>query len=506
MTEKPLAGRREWAGLAVLALTTLLMSLDVSVLYLALPHLSAELGADGTQQLWIMDIYSFMIAGFLVTMGTLGDRIGRRRLLLVGAAAFGAASVLAAYSTSPEMLIAARALLGVSGATLMPSSMALIRTMFHDQRQLTSAMSLWFSCFMVGVALGPLVGGALLEHFWWGSAFLLGVPFMVALLILGPVLLPEYRAEGAGRLDLASVALSLLTILPLVYGLKSIARDGLGAMALLALAIGAAFGVLFVKRQLKLSDPLLDLRLFAVRGVSAMLVMMLLGGIVMAGTTLVSTTYLQAVEGLTPLQAGLWMVPQSIVMIIAMMVAPALAQRFRTAYVMAAGLAVGAVGLLMHTQVEVEGGLGLLVVGLALISGGIAMPMGLSNGLIMGSIPPEKAGSTAALSETGGEFGVAMGVAALGALSTAVYQSNLDVPPGVPAEAASAAYDSVAAAAVAGAQAGDAGSALIDAAREAFAAGLNTVAWVSAPIFLALAVLALVAFRERRAARILEAV
>jgi DHA2 family multidrug resistance protein-like MFS transporter len=201
------AGRREWVGLAVLALPTLLLSLDVSVLYLALPRLSADLGAGGTAQLWILDIYSFMLAGFLVTMGTLGDRIGRRKLLLIGAAAFGVASVAAAYSTTPGMLIATRALLGIAGATLMPSTMALIRNMFHDPKQLVTAIGIWFGCFMVGMTAGPLVGGLLLQRFWWGSAFLLGVPFMALLLVLGPVLLPEYRDTGAGRLDLASVAL-----------------------------------------------------------------------------------------------------------------------------------------------------------------------------------------------------------------------------------------------------------------------------------------------------------
>ncbi|MDF2712796.1 MAG: qacA5 [Nonomuraea muscovyensis] len=502
MTETSLAGRREWIGLAVLALTTLLMSLDVSVLYLALPHLSADLGADATQQLWIMDIYSFMIAGFLVTMGTLGDRIGRRRLLLIGSAAFGVASVVAAYSTSPEMLIAARALLGMAGATLMPSSMALIRTMFRDQRQMTTALSLWFSCFMVGVVIGPLVGGVLLEYFWWGSAFLLGVPFMVVLLALGPVLLPEYRTAGAGRLDPASVLLSLAAILPTVYGLKSIARDGWQPMALAAVLAGAAFGLAFARRQLRLADPLLDLRLFANRGISTTLAVMLLGGIVMAGTTLLSTVYLQTVEGLSPLRAGLWLVPQSLTMIAAMMLAPVLARRFSTGHLMATGLFVGAAGLFLHTQVAAEGGLGLLIVGLVLASTGIALPMALGNGLIMSSVPPEKAGSAAALTETGGEFGVAMGVAALGTLSTAVYQGTLEttLPPGVSAEAARVARESVAGAAVAAAEAGEGGAALLGAAQEAFAAGLNAAAWVSTPIFVGLAALALVSLRQRNEA------
>ncbi len=208
------AGRREWIGLAELALPTLLLALDISVLFLALPELSADLGADRTEQLWITDIYGFMVAGLLVTMGTLGDRIGRRRLLLAGAAAFAAASVLAAYASSPEMLIAARALLGVAGATLGPSTLALISSLFADPAQRGQAIALWFSCFLAGGALGPLVGGVLLELFWWGSVVLVGVPVMALLLVLGPRLLPEDRAPDAGRLDPASVALALAAMLP----------------------------------------------------------------------------------------------------------------------------------------------------------------------------------------------------------------------------------------------------------------------------------------------------
>ena len=439
------AGRREWIGLAVLALPTLLLSLDLSVLYLALPSLSADLGASSTQQLWIIDIYSFMLAGFLVTMGTLGDRIGRRRLLLVGAAAFGAASVLAAFSTSAGMLIAARAVLGVAGATLMPSTMALIRNMFEDPRQMGLAIGVWMSCFMGGMALGPLVGGILLERFWWGSAFLLSVPFMALLLVVGPVLLPEYRDEGAGRLDLGSVALSLAAILPVIYGLKELARNGWDAVPALAIAGGVAFGVAFVRRQRRLADPLLDLRLFANCSFGTALGIMLLAGVVMAGATLLSALYLQSVLGLSPLRAGLWLLPQNVAMIAGFLVAPRFARRSRPAYVMAAGLAIAAGGLMLLTRVNGADDLDLVVGGLVLANGGIALPMALVTNLILGSAPPEKAGSAAAMSETGGEFGVALGIATLGSIATAVYRNRIAdvIPPDVPAGAARAAHEGI---------------------------------------------------------------
>jgi DHA2 family multidrug resistance protein-like MFS transporter len=445
------ATRKEWIGLAVLALPTLLLSLDVSVLYLALPHLSATLGADAAQQLWILDIYSFMLAGFLVTMGNLGDRIGRRRLLLIGAAAFGATSILAAYSTSAAMLIASRALLGIAGATLMPSTMALIRNMFRDPRQMGLALGVWFSCFMAGMAVGPLVGGILLERFWWGAAFLLGVPFMALLLATGPILLPEYRDPSAGRLDLASVALSLAAILPAIYGLKELARSGAAPLPAVCIAAGVAFGYAFVRRQSRLADPLLDLHLFRAPAFGVALGIMLLTGIVMAGISLMATLYLQVVEGLFPLQAGAWLLPQNVAMIAGSLVAPVLARRFPPATVMAAGLAIAGTGLLLHTQVASDGGLPLLVTGLILAAGGVSLPMPLLTHSIVGAAPPEKAGAAASLMETSGELGVALGVATMGSLGTLVYRTQLaaQLPAGIPAEAASLARESMPAAAAA---------------------------------------------------------
>ena len=494
-TEALRATRREWLGLAVLALPTLLLSLDVSVLYLALNQLSVDLGADSTAQLWILDIYSFMLAGFLVTMGTLGDRIGRRRLLLIGAAAFGLISVVAAYAASPGLLIVARALLGIAGATLMPSTMALIRNMFRDPRQMAGAIGIWFTCFMGGMTLGPLVGGALLTTFWWGSAFLLGVPFMALLLVAGPVLLPEYRDPAAGRLDLTSVAMSLAAILPVIYGLKEIARTGWHIGSAAAVVAGALVGVAFVRRQRRLADPLLDVRLFANRAFRSALAIALATGIVMAGVTLMSVLYLQAVRGLSPLHAGLWLIPQNIAMVAGMNLVPRLGRRIRPARLMAAGLLLGAVGLLVQTGTA-TGGLGAVVVGLTLAGAGISPAMALTLNLILGSAPAEKAGSAASLYETSGEFGVALGVAALGSLAAVVYRAELTIPPGTPAAAASAAHQGITAAtAAAGDLPSGLGADLLEAVRTAFTAGLAAVAGVGAAVFVGLAILAALIFR-----------
>jgi DHA2 family multidrug resistance protein-like MFS transporter len=491
------ATRREWLGLAVLALPTLLLSLDVSVLFLALPQLSVDLGADSTEQLWILDIYSFMLAGFLVTMGTLGDRVGRRRLLLIGGAAFGVVSVVAAYATSPGMLIAARALLGVAGATLMPSTMALIRNMFRDPKQMAVAIGGWFACFMGGMTLGPLVGGALLSSFWWGSAFLLGVPFMVLLLVAGPLLLPEYRAATAGRLDLTSVAGSLGAILPVIYGLKEIARNGWRPVPVIAVVVGVLVGILFVRRQRRLTSPLLDLRLFANRSFRSALATCLATGIVMAGVTLMSILYLQVVCGLSPQHAGLWMVPQNVAMVAGSLAAPVLTRRIRPAHLMAAGLLVASVGMLAQTRTGAAAGIAAVAVGLTLAGLGISPAMTLTMNLMLGSTPPDQAGSAASISETSGEFGVAVGIASLGSLATVIYRAHLVVPAGTPGAAADAARQGITAATSAAAQLPDAVAAdLIDSARTAFTAGLTTVAGIGAVVFLGLAVLVAVAFRH----------
>lgn len=489
------AGRREWLALAVLALPTVLLAVDMSVLFLALPHLAADLGADAVAQLWITDVYGFMVAGLLVTFGAVGDRIGRRRLLLAGAAAFAAASVLAAFSTSSAMLIASRAALGVAGATLMPSTLALVSDLFRQPRQRATAIAVWMSCFLAGNAAGPVVGGVLLEFFWWGSVFLLGVPVMALLLVTGPLLLPERRRPGAIRVDLPSVLLSLAAVLPIIYGVKHLARYGWQPLVVPVIAIGVVMGALFVRRQRSLADPLLDLGLFTRRSVRPVLVVLVAGGVLLGGTTLLVTQYLQLVGGLSPLRAGLWLLPSTLAMIVGTMVAPALAQRFRAGPVMAVGLAVAAAGFLVLAGAG-AGGRTTVVVGWVIVAFGNGLPAGLGVDLVVGSVPPERAGAASGLSETSTEFGLATGIAVLGSLATAVYRVRLgdtlpDLPPGELARA----LDGLSGAVQVARRVPEA----LAPAQQAYAAALTVVALVGAAGSLALAVLTGVALRPRSA-------
>src|SRR6266545_2445761 len=424
----PRAGQREWLGLAVLALACLLYAMDLTVLHLAVPSLSEDLRPSSVQLLWITDIYGFMVAGFLITMGTLGDRIGRRRLLLIGATAFGGVSVLAAFSTSPEMLIACRALLGIAGATLAPSTLSLIFAMFSDPRQRSTAIGVWITSFSAGGAIGPVLGGVLLEHYWWGSVFLLAV------------------------------------------------------------------GVVFVRRQLGLADPMIDLGLFRSRAFNASLATNLLGIFIVVGYFIFVAQYLQLVLGLSPLEAGLWSLPSAAGLIVGSNVAPRILRRVRPAYVIGAGLA-------LLTRVGGSADLAILAAASAIVSLGLAPVFTATTDLIVGSAPPERAGAASGISETGAELGGALGIAILGSIGVAIYRGELatTLPAEVPSHAAAAARDTLGGAVgVAQQLPADIGTALMAAAREAFTMGLQVTAAISAVIAVGIAVLATVLLRAVR--------
>ncbi|QSB17557.1 MFS transporter [Natronosporangium hydrolyticum] len=472
----------------------MLLGLDVTVLYLVLPNLAAALDPSATQTLWIMDAYGFLIAGFLITMGTLGDRIGRRRLLSIGMAAFAVVSVLAAFAPSAELLILYRALLGVAGATLMPSTLSLISNMFADVRQRAVAIGVWATMFALGMAAGPVVGGALVDTFWWGAAFLIAVPIAVVVLAGSRTLLPEYADPRAGRLDLASVALSLAAILSVVYAIKHTAAHGATVSAVVLLATGIAAGVVFVRRQRRLPSPLLEVRLFRNRAFSAALAVLLIGLVGVGGTMYLVTQYLQLVEGLTPFVAGLWMGPPALAMLVAAIGAPLLARRVRPGLVMAGTLGLSLLGYAALATAD-TGDAPRVVAGFALIYLGLGAIAALGTDMVVGAAPASQSGSAAAMSETVQELGVAVGVALLGSLATALYTARMVAPAGVSPEVADRVTGSLSGALSAADQLPPQ---TVPAAQEAFLAGVNIASAVAGAAILITTLLCLSALRQVR--------
>lgn len=497
----PKATRREWIGLAVIAVPCLLYSMDLNVLNLAIPHLTADLKPSSTQLLWIVDIYGFLLAGFLITMGTLGDRIGRRRLLMIGAGAFGAASVLAAFANSAEMLIFARAVLGIAAATLAPSTLSLIRNMFLDPRERTTAIGIWVGCFSAGSVVGPIIGGVLLEHFWWGSVFLLAVPMMVLLLILVPLLLPEYRDPHAGALDVPSAVLATGTVLTMIFGLKHTAVYGPHTLAILSIIASFVIGTLFVRRERRMTDPMIDLRLFKRPIFAAALCVNIIGIFAAFGSFLFITQYLQLVLGMGPLEAGMWLVPSGFVFMAGSVLAPVIVRRFQPGTVLTCGFTITAVGYAVLTQVSGANDLWLVVVGFMLFCSGLA-PMGtLTTDLVMSDVPPERAGAASGISETSFEFGAALGVAVLGSIVSAVYRTQMSgaALPSLPPDVLATARETLGAAVeVAQTLEADAREHVLTAARTAFARSMSAAAFVSAVLGLVAALVCATFMRRRQ--------
>ncbi|WP_338700846.1 MFS transporter [Streptomyces sp. Q6] len=478
------AGRKEWTAMAVLMLPLLLVSMDVSVLYFAVPSISADLEPTGTQQLWIFDIYGFVLAGLLMTMGSLGDRIGRRKLLMAGAVAFGAASVCAAYANSAEMLIAARAVLGVGGATLMPSTMALIRNMFHDAEQRAKAIAIWTGVMTGGVAFGSVLSGILVEHFWWGSVFLVNLPAMALLLILAPVLLPEFKDPAPGRFDVLSVPLSMAAVLPLVYGIKEIPSEGFAPEYVISLVAGLVFTALFVRRQRTIASPMISPDLFRHRGFGPAVVLNLISAFAMMGSAYFTTQYLQAVLGKSALEAALWALLPTVLIGFAAPIATVLVQRgvHRSTVVAVGFLTIAAgYGLLILTDTD---SLWIALAGAGVLASGAVIVGSQLTDLALGAAPAEKAGAASSLLETGQEFGGALGMAVLGSIGTAVYRHDLASAPDQARETLGGAL------AVAHTLPGRAGAELLSTAREAFTSGMHAAGVAGVIVLTGAAILA----------------
>ncbi|QLD13125.1 MFS transporter [Microbacterium oleivorans] len=484
-------GWRGWAALGVLMLPVLLVSVDNTVLSFALPEIARALSPSSAQQLWIIDVYPLILAGLLVTMGSLGDRFGRRRMLLIGATGFATVSALAAFSPTAEALIAARAAMGVFGAMLMPSTLSLLRSIFTDRDQRRLAIAVWASMFSAGAALGPIVGGILLEHFSWGSVFLMAVPVLVPLLVLAPFLVPESRDPRPGRIDPVSIALSMLTMVPIVYAIKDFAVKGWGVLPPALFLLGVIFGWLFVRRQLRVSEPMLDMRLFSRGTFSGALLVNLLSVVALVGFLYFVTQHLQLIVGLSPLEAGLALVPGLAMMIIAGLGVVPISRRVSPRIVVPAALALSAAGYVMIAVLTDAESMIELVLAFVLLGMGIGAAETVSNELVLASAPPAKAGAASAVSETAYEVGAVLGTAVLGGILTAMYRLGMVVPAGVPAEAAGAARETLAGAVNAAEDLpAPVGRQLLDAAAHAFDSGVGVTATIGAVLVVCAGVIA----------------
>lgn len=489
-------GWRGWAALVVLMLPVLLVSVDNTVLSFALPDIARDLAPTSAQQLWIIDAYPLVLAGLLVTMGTLGDRFGRRRLLVIGATGFALVSALAAFAPTAAWLIAARAAMGVFGAMLMPSTLSLLRSIFTDRDQRRLAIAVWASMFSAGAALGPIVGGILLEHFAWGAVFLMAVPVLVPLLICAPLLLPESRDPHPGRIDPLSIVLSMATMVPIVFAIKEVAVHGFGPMVPVLAVAGLGFGVLFVRRQLRLETPMLDMRLFSRGTFTGALLVNLLSVVALVGFLFFVAQHLQLIVGLSPMDAGLALVPGMAAMIIAGLGVVPIAKRVDARIVVPIALMFSVAGYVLVALSATDADLGLLIGAFVLLGLGIGAAETVSNDLILSSAPPEKSGAASAVSETAYELGAVLGTAVLGGILTSLFRTGMVLPEGLAGGMADAARETLAGAmTVADELGGDVGEQLRLAAAHAFDSGVVVTALVGAVLVVVAAVIAAATLR-----------
>lgn len=492
---------RDWLALALLMFPVLLVAVDNTALTFALPAIAGSLQTTGVQLLWIVDAYPLVLAGLLVAMGSLGDRIGRRRLLLIGSVGFAAVSAVTAFAPSAEWLIAGRAALGFFGAMLMPSTLSLIRNIFPDPNRRRLAVAIWAAGFSGGAALGPIFGGWLVEEFWWGAILLVAVPIMLPLVAFGPAFIPESRDPRPGRLDVPSIALSLLVMVPVVYGIKELATEGFGATPAALIAFGLAMGFVFVRRQQRLASPLLDMSLFGNPVFSTAITANVLALFSFNGFILFLAQHLQLLDGMTPSAAGVAMIPALVATVVAGLAVVPLVRKVRPGFVVAGGLALSATGYGIVLFGDHASGPVLLLAALLILALGVGAAETISNDLILGSVPAEKSGAAAAISETGYEVGSLLGTAVLGSILTASYQHNLRFPAGLaessPGGAVHQAGETLAGAMeLAVSLPAPLGDALRGAARLAFDSGVHITAAIALVLMAGAAVLTAVVLRR----------
>ncbi|WP_210574658.1 MFS transporter [Streptomyces sp. GESEQ-4] len=486
------AGANRWVVLVVLCVSLLLVAVDATVLHVAVPAVTEDLKPGGIELLWIVDIYPLVCASLLILFGTLGDRVGRRRVLLLGYGLFGVASAMAALADTAQVLIAARALLGVGGAMIMPATLSILRQVFPDRRERALAIGIWSAVAAVGAAVGPLLGGFLLEHFWWGSVFLVNIPLMLVSLPVGRLLLPESKGDGRGPWDVVGALMAAAGLFGVVLGVKRLGGGEVDGATALPLVVGAVLLVLFVRRQRRLKHPLVDLRMFSRPAFSTSVGCIVLAMLALVGLELIAAQYLQLVLELSPLETGLRLLPLTFAAMAAGLAGARMLRRFGPRRVVCAGFALTAVAVLTLMAMGGEDNPGLLLFGFVLLGFGLETTLFGAYESMLSEAPQEQAGGAAAIGETSYQLGAGIGIALLGSVMNAAYAPGLSSVPGVPGRASAAAEHSLGEAyEVADRLGGPAGVALRRAAQDSFVHGLHVTLLVSAGLLVLGAVMAL---------------
>ncbi|MGW0914366.1 MFS transporter [Streptomyces sp. NPDC002784] len=486
------AGANRWVVLVVLCASLLLVAVDATVLHVAVPAVTEDLRPGGIELLWIVDVYPLVCASLLILFGTLGDRVGRRRILLLGYALFGVASALAALADTAQVLIAARALLGVGGAMIMPATLSILRQVFPDRRERALAIGIWSAVAAVGAAVGPLLGGFLLEHFWWGSVFLVNIPLMLVSLPVGRLLLPESKGDGRGPWDVIGALMAAAGLFGVVLGVKRLGGGDFDGAGVLPLLVGAALLVLFVRRQRRRAHPLVDLRMFARPAFSTSVGCIVLAMLALVGLELIAAQYLQLVLGLSPLETGLRLLPLTFAAMGAGLAGARMLRRFGPRRMVCSGFCLTAFAVVLLTAMGGTDDPALMLSGFVLLGFGLETTLFGAYESMLSEAPPEQAGGAAAIGETSYQLGAGIGIALLGTVMNAAYAPGLSSVPGVPASASASASHSLGEAyEVAGQLGGAAGETLREAARNCFVHGLHVTLLVSAGLLLLGAVMAL---------------
>jgi DHA2 family multidrug resistance protein-like MFS transporter len=488
------AGANRWVVLVVLCVSLLLVALDATVLHVAVPAVTEDLKPGAIELLWIVDVYPLVCASLLILFGTLGDRVGRRRILLLGYGLFGIASGLAALAHDAQVLILARALLGVGGAMIMPATLSILRQVFPDRRERAVAIGVWSAVAAVGAAVGPLLGGFLLEHFWWGSVFLVNIPLMLISLPIGRLLLPESRGDRNGPWDVVGALMAAGGLFGVVLGVKRLGggEPAESAWTVAPLVVGAVLLVLFVRRQRRRTHPLVDLTMFRRPAFSTSVGCIVLAMLALVGLELIAAQYLQLVLGLSPLQTGLRLLPLTFAAMAAGLFGARMLRRFGPRRMVCFGFCLTAVSVLTLTAMGGRDNTGLLLFGFLLLGFGLEMTLFGAYESMLSEAPPAQAGGAAAIGETSYQLGAGIGIALLGSVMNAAYTPGLSSVPGVPASASASAGHSLGEAYdVAARLGGVRGAALRHAARDSFVHGLHVTLLVSAGLLLLGAVMAL---------------